>query len=199
MFAVAFPRRHVLFVLTAREGALSAGAATFPGMGIHVPYTGGEKESLLAALDRHRDVVLWKLEGLDEEQVRRPMSPSGNSLLGLVKHLASVEYGWFCKTFGRQVEPLWFDAETDEDLRVGPEESTESITAFYGRARVAADAVIAEVGLEETGTSWDGRKVSMRWVLIHMLEETARHAGHIDILRELIDGAAGDHRGTSRA
>ncbi|MEU5060594.1 MULTISPECIES: DinB family protein [Streptomyces] len=167
-------------------------------MGIHVPYTGGEKESLLAALDRHRDVVLWKLEGLDEEQVRRPMSPSGNSLLGLVKHLASVEYGWFCETFGRPVEPLWFDPETDEDLRVDPEESTESITAFYGRARAAADAVIAEVGLEETGTSWDGKKVSMRWVLIHMLEETARHAGHVDILRELIDGAAGDHRGTSR-
>ena len=54
------------------------------------------------------------------------MSPSGNSLLGLVKHLASVEYGWFCETFGRPVEPLWFDADTDEDLRVGPEESTEA-------------------------------------------------------------------------
>jgi len=60
-----------------------------------VPFTGGEKESLQVSLDRHRDVVLWKLEGLDDEQLRRPMVPSGTSLLGLVKHLASVEYGWF--------------------------------------------------------------------------------------------------------
>jgi uncharacterized damage-inducible protein DinB len=59
-----------------------------------VPFTGGEKESLQVSLDRHRDVVLWKLEGLDDEQLRRPMVPSGTSLLGLVKHLASVEYGW---------------------------------------------------------------------------------------------------------
>lgn len=70
------------------------------------PYTGGEKESLHASLNRHRDAVLWKLEGLDDEQVRRVMTPSGTNLLGLVKHLASVEYGWFCSTFGREVEPF---------------------------------------------------------------------------------------------
>jgi Protein of unknown function (DUF664) len=84
-----------------------------------VPFTGGEKESLQVSLDRHRDVVLWKLEGLDDEQLRRPMVPSGTSLLGLVKHLASVEYGWFCKTFGRDTEPLPFDdADENADLRV---------------------------------------------------------------------------------
>ncbi|MEU6671933.1 DinB family protein [Streptomyces sp. NPDC046727] len=158
--------------------------------------TAEEKDVLHASLDRHRDVVLWKLEGLDDEQLRRPMTPSGTNLLGLVKHLASVEYGWFVETFGREVEPLWFDPYTSEDMWVGPEETTEKIIAFYGRARAAADRVITELPLDAPGRpAWrDGVAVSLRWVLVHMIEETARHAGHMDILRELIDGAAGDHR-----
>lgn len=161
-----------------------------------VPFTGDEKESLYVALDRHRDVVLWKLEGLDEEQARRPMTPSGTSMLGLVKHLAAVEYGWFCETFGRETEPLPdVDADPNADLRAEPNESFADIVAFYGRARKAADLVIGELDVDETGTSWSGNTVSMRWVLIHMIEETARHAGHLDIIRELIDGGTGDHPG----
>jgi uncharacterized damage-inducible protein DinB len=160
-----------------------------------VPRTGGEKESLHIALNRHRDVVLWKLQGLDDEQVRRQMTPSGTSLLGLVKHLASVEYGWFCETFGRETEALPFDEDDENaDLRIDPDETTEDIVAFYGRARAAADEVIDELGVEDLGKAWFGETVSMRWVLIHMLEETARHAGHMDIVRELIDGATGDHK-----
>ena len=163
-------------------------------MAQRVPFTGGEKESLFVSLDRHRDVVLWKLEGLDDEQLRRRMTPSGTSLLGLVKHLAGVEYGWFCQTFGREVEPLPFDEDDpDADLRVEPHESTADIIAFYGRARAAADRAIDELEVDALGTAWFGDQVSMRWVLIHMIEETARHAGHMDILRELIDGATGDH------
>lgn len=112
-----------------------------------------------------------------------------------MKHLAAVELGWFCETFGREAEPLPFDPDDDDaDLRVGPDESTADILAFYGRARAAADRVIDEVGLDETGTAWTGEPVSMRWVLIHMVEETARHAGHMDIVRELIDGVTGDHQ-----
>ena len=84
-----------------------------------VPFTGGEKESLHEALDRHRDVVLWKLEGLDDEQLRRSMTPTGTNLLGLVKHLASVEFGWFCGSFGRPSEALPFDeADPGADMRV---------------------------------------------------------------------------------
>jgi uncharacterized damage-inducible protein DinB len=164
-------------------------------MVIRVPFTGAEKESLKVSLDRHRDAVLWKLEGLGDDDLRRPMVPSGTSLLGLVKHLAAVEYGWFCDTFGREAEPLPFDDDDpDADLRVRPEETTGDILAFYGRARAAADQAIAELDVEDTGTAWFGEAVTMRWVLIHMIEETARHAGHVDILRELIDGMAGDHR-----
>ncbi len=159
-----------------------------------VPPDGGEKESLQAAMDRHRDVVLWKLEGLTDEQLRRPMTPSGTNLLGLVKHLGSVEYGWFCETFGREFEPVPFDENVpDADLRIEPDETTEDIVAFYGRARAAADKVVAELELDTMGMAWFGEPVSMRWVMIHMLEETARHAGHMDIVRELIDGSAGDH------
>ncbi len=160
-----------------------------------VPFTGQEKESLHVSLDRHRDVVLWKVEGLSDEQLRRPMTPSGTNLLGLVKHLGSVEYGWFCETFGRESEAIPFDAnEPDADMRAGPDEATADIIAYYARARAAADRVIDEVDLDDVGTAWFGEAVSMRWVLIHMIEETARHTGHMDILRELIDGATGDHR-----
>ncbi|YCK37118.1 DinB family protein [Actinomadura sp. ATCC 39365] len=162
-------------------------------MGRGVPPSGGEKESLHTSLDRHRDVIVWKLQGLGEEQVRRPMTPSGTSLLGIVKHLAAVEYGWFCSTFGRESEPLWFAPE--DDFAIGERETTEQIVAFYGRARAAADKVISELPLDEPGTSWAGRRVTLRWVLIHMIEDTVRHAGHMDIVRELIDGATGDHPG----
>lgn len=164
-------------------------------MSQRVPFTGDEKRSLRVSLDRHRDVVLWKLADLDDEQLRRPMTPSGTNLLGLVKHLAAVEYGWFCETFGRLTEPLPLDDEDENaDLRVAPHETTDEILAFYGRARAAADQVIDEVDIDGLGTAWFGDKVSMRWVLIHMIEETARHAGHMDIVRELIDGATGDHQ-----
>ncbi|MGW0336910.1 DinB family protein [Streptomyces sp. NPDC003011] len=160
-----------------------------------MPYAGGEKETLRAGLDRHRDAVLWKLEGLDDEQLRRPVTPSGTTLLGLVKHLASVEYGWFVQTFGGEVEPLWFDPYTEEDMRT-EDDTTERIVAFYGRARAAADRMIAERSLDDLGRpAWrQGEAVSLRWVLVHMIEETARHAGHMDIVRELIDGATGTDR-----
>ena len=159
-----------------------------------VPLTGDEKTSLRIALQRHRDVVLWKIEGLDDDQLRRQMTPSGTSLLGLVKHLAAVEYSWFGTTFGRETEPLPFDEEDpDADLRITTDDTTADIVEFYKRAWRASDQVIDEIGLDDLGNAWWGEQVSMRWVLIHMVEETARHAGHADILRELIDGATGDH------
>jgi hypothetical protein len=157
-----------------------------------VPLIGDEKTSLWVSLDRHRDVVLWKLEGLDDEQVRKAMTPTGTNLLGLVKHLAGVEYQWFCQTFGRETEPLENDPVADMNAR--PHETTADIVGFYERARSASDQVIEDHGLDDIGEAWFGEQVSLRRVLIGMIEETARHAGHMDILRELLDGATGSHR-----
>ncbi|GCB46328.1 DinB family protein [Streptomyces sp. NL15-2K] len=167
---------------------------TDPGI-TGMPYAGGEKETLHASLNRVREAVLWKLEGLDDEQLRRPMTPSGTSLLGLVKHLASVEYGWFVESFGREVEPLWFDPYKGEDMSAADGETTEQIVAFYGRARAAADRTITELPLDAVGRPrWRDHAVTLRWVLVDLIEETARHAGHMDVVRELIDGGTGDHR-----
>ena len=157
-------------------------------------YEADEKTTLLAALQSHREVMLWKLAGLSDEEVRRPMVPSGTNLVGLVKHLANAEYGWFCETFGRPTEPLTdISADPEADMRAAEGETTEEIVAFYRRAWAAADAAILELPLDATGTSYAGTTVSLRWVLVHMIEDVIRHAGHADILRELIDGGTGHH------
>src|SRR6266536_2663664 len=109
---------------------------------------GNEKQSLHVSLDRHRDAVLWKLEGPDDADLRRVMTPSGTNLLGLVKHLASVEYGWFCETFGRPNHAIPFDpADPEADMRAAPEQTAADILGFYGRSRPGADQVIDEVDL----------------------------------------------------
>ena len=155
-------------------------------------YEAGEKETLHSSLQQHRELMLWKLEGLDDDALRRSPVPSGTTLLGLVKHLGAVEFGWFCLTFGRETEPLPFDDDDENaDLRVEPGETTADIVAFYRRAWVAADQVITGLDLDDTGTSSAGQCVSLRWVLVHMIEETARHAGHADVVRELLDGTTG--------
>src|SRR5580765_3062313 len=159
---------------------------------MEVPMEADEKTTLLASLQRHRDVMVWKLEGLDDEQLRRPVVPSGTNLIGLVKHLANAEYGWFCETFGLPTEPLTdISADPEADMRAADGEATEDIVAFYRRAWAASDASILRTPLEATGTSYSGATVSMRWVLVHMIEDTARHCGHLDLARELIDGATG--------
>ncbi|GAA2734474.1 hypothetical protein GCM10009867_14680 [Pedococcus aerophilus] len=158
------------------------------------PRTGDETTVLVAALQSHRDVMLWKLDCLSDEQQRWSPVPSGTSLLGLVKHLANSEYGWFCETFGRPHEPLTdISEDLEADMRASPGETTAEIVDFYRRSWAAADASIRELGLDALGTSYAGNTVSLRWVLVHMIEDTVRHAGHADILRELIDGGAGHH------
>ena len=120
-----------------------------------VPFLGEEKESLRASLDRHRDVVLWKIEGLDDDALRRPMTPSGTSLLGLVKHLASVEFGYFGETFGRPSgeELPWVEdgAEPNADMWATAGESREQIVELYHRAWAHADATIDALDLDEAG------------------------------------------------
>ena len=157
------------------------------------------KADLHRYLQAARDAVLWKLEGLGEYDVRRPLVPTGTNLLGLVKHLASVELGYFGDTFGRPSgEPLpWFedDAEPNADMWATAEESRDDIIALYHRARAHSDATIEALDLEDTGeVPWwqEGRReVTLHRILVHMIAETDRHAGHADIVRELIDGQAG--------
>ncbi|WP_447006613.1 DinB family protein [Saccharothrix isguenensis] len=146
-----------------------------------------------------REALLWKLDGLSEYDVRRPLTPTGTNLLGLVKHLASMEVGYFGDTFGRpfgeRFEWMGEDAEPNADMWATADESREDITGLYRRASEHADATIDALDLESTGAvPWwpeERRTVTLHLVLVHMIAETNRHAGHADIVRELIDGAAG--------
>ena len=119
--------------------------------------------------------------------------PSGTSLLGLVKHLAWVERFWFVDVVGGgQVEYPWTDDDPDADFRIEDHETVESISQLYVDAVAEANAVIdAADSLDVTSTVGDRGPRSLRWVLVHMIEETARHAGHADIIREQIDGTTG--------
>jgi uncharacterized damage-inducible protein DinB len=157
------------------------------------------KEDLHRYLQSAREALLWKLEGLSEYDVRRPLTPTGTNLLGLVKHVASVELGYFGDTFGRPSgEPLpWFedDAEPNADMWATPEESREQIIALYHRAWAHSDATIDSLPLDAVGrVPWwpeERREVTLHRILVHMIAETHRHAGHADIVRELIDGVVG--------
>lgn len=147
--------------------------------------------------------MLWKLEGLSGQDVRRPLVPTGTNLLGLVKHLATIEAGYFGEVFARPfAEPLpWSheDADPEADMWATAAESREYITGLYRRVWAHADATITTLPLDAVGrVPWwpaDRREVTLHTVLVHMIAETHRHAGHADIVRELIDGAAGLRRG----
>lgn len=157
------------------------------------------KAKLHRYLQVGREAMLWKLEGLSDYDVRRPLTPTGTNLLGLVKHLASVEYDYFGRTFGRpHDEPLpWLadDAEPNADMYATIDESRDDVLELYARATAHADATIEALDLDAEGhVPWwpdDVNPVTLHWILIHMATETHRHAGHADVVRELIDGSAG--------
>jgi hypothetical protein len=157
---------------------------------------------LRSYLQEARDAMLWKLDGLSEYDARRPLTPTGTNLLGLVKHLAMIEIGYFGDTFGRPLAdpPPWSDPELAErdptaDLWATPEESREYITDWYQRAWAHADATFDALDLDAIGWVpwWPGEhsEVTLHKIMVHVVTETHRHAGHADIVRELIDGAAG--------
>ncbi|GAA3079298.1 DinB family protein [Kribbella aluminosa] len=149
----------------------------------------GERDALAQQLDFHRATLLTKLDGLDDETLRRPMTASGLSLLGLVKHLAATEHGWFLKIYGGVAEPDLF--ETDEEFRVEPGETADVLVGQYVRISERCRAVVAAGELDDVVTTPWGAEVNLRAILIHLVQETARHNGHADIIRESIDGATG--------
>jgi uncharacterized damage-inducible protein DinB len=157
------------------------------------------KDHLRHYLQIARDALLWKLDGLSEYDVRRPLTPTGTNLLGLVKHVASVELGYFGDIFGRSSdEPLpWYaeDAEPNADMWATADETREQIIGLYHRAWAHADATIDALPLDAPGRvpHWPDERaqVTLHQILVHVIAETHRHAGHADVVRELIDGTVG--------
>lgn len=162
-----------------------------------------EKDTLHRYLRRQRDDLLRKLDGLGEYDARRPLVPTGTNLLGLVKHVGSVQLGYLGDVFGRPSGRLlpWLDdgAEPDADLWVPADESRADIVELFHFSCQHADATIEALPIDAVGqVPWwpaERRSVTLHQVLVHMTVETARHAGHADIVRELIDGAAGNGPG----
>ena len=156
------------------------------------------KAELTMYLRRGRETLLRKLDGLSEYDIRRPLTPTGTNLLGIVKHVASVELEYFGPVFGRPtgVDLPWAsdDAEPNADMWATPDQSRAEITGLYRRSWQLADDTVAALPLDAPGhVPWWGDKgdVTLHRILVHMIAETQQHAGHADIVRELIDGAVG--------
>jgi Protein of unknown function (DUF664) len=155
------------------------------------------KADLQRYLQQARDAMLWKLDGLSEYDVRRPLVPTGTNLLGLVKHLTGVEFVYFGTTFGRPSadELPWSEDDPMSDMYAAAGQSLEFITGLYRTAWVHSDATIEALPLDAPGQvpHWGGERgaVTLHRIMVHVIAESHRHAGHADIVRELIDGAAG--------
>jgi hypothetical protein len=158
------------------------------------------KAHLHRYLREAREALLGKLDGVPEYDVRRPLVPTGTNLLGLVKHVASVTAGYFGEVFDRPfpepIRGLSEDAEPNTDMWAHPDESREDIIGFWRRAWAHADATIEALPIDAPGAVrwWRDTPVTLHLILVHMLAELNRHAGHADILRELIDGQVGWRR-----
>jgi hypothetical protein len=158
-----------------------------------------EKATLHHYLRTRRAQLLAKLDGLGEYDIRRPMTPTGTNLLGLVKHVASVELDYFGEVFGRpsgRTLPWFADgAEPDADMWATAEQTRAEIVELHRFAAAHTDATIEALALDAPGVvPWwpeERRNVTLHRMLVHMCAETAQHLGHADIIRELIDGAAG--------
>lgn len=159
------------------------------------------KHTLHRYLQKHRAALLGKLDGLAERQARWPVTPTGTNVLGLVKHVAAVQAEYFGQVFDRPLPdpPAWFDSDDDRDMYASLDETVADVVAFHHASAAHADATIAALDLDAPGVvPWwpeEHRHVTLHRVLVHMAYETARHAGHADIVREMLDGLAGDGDG----
>lgn len=157
------------------------------------------KSALLEELRRAREALVWKLDGLSEYDARRPLTATGTNLLGLVKHTATWEARYLGEVMGRPFpEPLpsWED-DDDADLWLTPEESRADVLGLAERAARHAEDTVAALPLDAPGHVpwWSEPEVSLLTVLVHVLGDALRHAGHADILREQLDGRTGTSRG----
>ncbi|HEU4946420.1 MAG TPA: DinB family protein [Kribbella sp.] len=158
------------------------------------PLEAGEKETLTGFLDFQRATLRWKCDGLTPEQLgRRAVEPSTMTLHGLIRHLTEVEIGWFVGTFTD--EPVIFAYSSDERpagdwTDLDPAQYADDLRR-YDEAVAKARAIVSRLQPGDVGED-EGKPVTLRWVLTHMIEEYARHNGHADLLRERIDGATGE-------
>jgi hypothetical protein len=153
------------------------------------PYAADETTMVLAFLDYLRETVVQKIEGLTEDQARWRPAPTANSLLNLVVHLTGVEQNWFERAIaGRKT-----DRDRDAELAdLPPDVTIASAVDAYRRRWVVSNEIATGVSPDDLCKSERTHGMQVRWVLVHLLEETARHAGHADITRELIDGSTGE-------
>ena len=167
------------------------------------PVTADERVTLEQFLDYFRSVLLRKAEGIDEVQARQRVGTSAIDILGLVRHMALVEQWWFTQAFAGSTEPDWWadPDDPDRDWHHTNDDTLEFALAALNGEIAKSRAVVAGTGSLDQLTAIDvgphdqtdryGRR-SLRWVLVHMIEEYARHCGHADLLREAVDGAVGD-------
>ncbi|MCC9174967.1 DinB family protein [Arthrobacter sp. zg-Y179] len=155
--------------------------------------TAGERETLIGFLDYFRATVHLKAAGLSDADGAKQLLPSLTTVSGLVQHLTDVERLWFQDRIdGQQGVPLrWSAEDPDGEFRVSESDSLVRLLADYEAACGQSREVLARYGLEDRCRGGD-KGQSVRWVLVHMIEETSRHCGHLDILRELLDGSTGD-------
>lgn len=163
-----------------------------------------EATTLVAFLDYHRDTLRMKTEGLTQGQLAQPLAPSSLTLAGLLKHLALVEASWFGEVLhGRPMGEPWdsvdWDADPDWEFRTAADDTPEQLRALFDAAveqsRRNIDEALAAGGLDQLSVTLDrkeNQRFSLRWILLHLIEEYARHNGHADYLREAIDGVTGE-------
>jgi len=169
------------------------------------PVRGDEVTTLRAMLDFHRDTFRWKCSGLTQEQLAIAHAPSDMTLGGMMKHLAVVESGWFEETFAGEpsmppFDTVDWDADRDWEWHTARDDSPQELRDLFDEAVRRADAVIdaalaTDAGLDATSvreSRRQGTPFSLRWIVVHMIEEYARHNGHADLIREAIDGQKGE-------
>lgn len=156
------------------------------------PRVAPEREMLLAFLDYYRSVMIRKVEGIDHEGLRMSPVESGTCLGGLIQHLGYVERQWFQAVWAsRQVEFPWTEEDPDAEFRIDDSATAEGLIEFYRQECQVSREMVGDTRLTETVMGRRG-ELSLRWIIVHMIEETARHAGHADLIREMIDGSVGD-------
>lgn len=158
-------------------------------------HLGDERTALTGFLQRQRDLVAWKLRDASDDVLRSVRTPSGVTLHGIVRHLENVERSWFRDVFAAE-DDLHFDwtgEDPDGEWHVPEDVSMATLLANYAAESERCDAIVAAApSLDEVSEDGD---FSLRWILVHLIEETGRHLGHIDLLREQADGAVGEDPG----